>query len=73
MPRKTITVEVNDIDWDVDEYEELTDIKEILPKDCTLQMPDEYETDTTEFNDLVADTLSNEYGYTVNGFTVSRK
>lgn len=73
MPCKTITIEVNNIDWDVDKYEESDDVKEILPKDCTLQIPDKYETDTTEFNDFIAEILSEEYGYTVNGFTVSRK
>ena len=56
---------VENIDWDVDDYEELDD----LPTQLTVLVPNDEE-DPEEY---ISDYLSDEYGYCHNGFTYYKK
>lgn len=52
-----VKYKVTNIDWDVDEIEDLKD----LPTTCIIDAEDE---------DDIADALSDEYGFCVNGFSI---
>ena len=71
---KQITVNVYDIDWDTDEdstgeyaADELPDFWDSI----TINVEDE--NDDNEIEDEIANFLSNEYGFTVNGFHFTRQ
>ena len=57
---------VENIDWDIDGYEEVLDS---LPAQLTVLVPNDEE-DPEEY---ISDYLSDEYGYCHNGFTYYKK
>lgn len=59
----TIKVKCTEIQWDTDEDRE---ILETLPKDVTLTIEDYCEGD--DLDDIIADMLSDEYGFCLFGF-----
>lgn len=74
LKSKQITVNVYDIDWDVDEDSTSEYAADELPDfwdSITINVEDE--NDDNEIEDEIANFLSNEYGFTVNGFHFTKK
>lgn len=67
--RKGIVYEVNDIIYDGDEDDDLSG----LPTTLEIFVPVEYLEDNYDLEEYISDEISNQTGFTHNGFTISVK